>query len=75
MRWKVYAAIWIITVLALWIFGSLILATIESGLGTSGIEDSEMIMTYLTNPMGILACVVIGTILSPCCYCYGISSE
>lgn len=75
MGWKQFGAIWIISVLSIWIVVSLVGATIESGLGTSEVEGTELIMTYLTDPMKILTYVVIGTILSPCCYCYGKASE
>jgi len=75
MRWKVLIAIWIITVVSLWIFGSLILATITSNLSGSEGDAGTVITNYLTDPMGILAYIVIGTILTPCMYCYGKVSD
>ena len=75
MRWKILAAIWIITVLSVLILGVLVEATIMSGINGSEIEGGELIMSYLTDPTRILTYVVIGTILTPCCYCYGKASE
>lgn len=71
MRWKILAAVWIITVVAIWIVGALVEATIVSSTIGSDIEGGELIMTYLTDPMKILTYVVVGSILTPCCYGYG----
>ncbi|MHA1907172.1 MAG: hypothetical protein ACW98Y_07745 [Candidatus Thorarchaeota archaeon] len=75
MGWKLLVAVWIISILSIWIVGSLVGALFATEIQGSQIPAVELIMNNLTNPEYILIFIVLGSILTPCCYCYGKASE
>ena len=74
MGWKQFVAVWIISVLAIWILGAFA-ASMFYSVTQSEMEAGERLAANLTDVNMILIYVGIGTILSPCCYAFQKASE
>ena len=74
MGWKQFVAVWIVSVLAIWILGALA-ASMFYSVTQGDMEAGERLMVNLSDLNMILIYVVIGTILSPCCYAFQKASE
>ena len=70
MNTKRLAIYWVIGIIAAWIIIGLASFAIMGNLGGSESELPDLLMSTLTNPTIIMYSIVLGTIFTPCCYCY-----
>jgi len=68
---KYLAIVWVIGIIGAWIIIGLASWAIMGNLGGSELEGADLIVSNLTNPTIIMYSIIVGTIFTPCCYCYG----
>jgi len=71
MNTKLIAITWIIGIIGAWIIIGLVSATLVGNLGGSEFEGADLFVSSFTHPTVIIYSIVLGTIFTPCCYCYG----
>ena len=71
MDTKFLAFSWIGGIIGAWIIFGLSSAAIVGILGGGELEGADLFVSSLTNPTLIIISIVLATIFTPCCYCYG----
>ncbi|MGY5879486.1 MAG: hypothetical protein RTV31_04500 [Candidatus Thorarchaeota archaeon] len=71
MDTKGLAIAWIVGIIGAWIIIGLASTAIVANLGGGESEGMDLLVSNLMDPTLITVSIILATIFTPCCYCYG----